>query len=403
MSPSSGDVAQAPDSKSTSGLASVIRGLTGKKSSNPPSPALASVPATNPSFVRQFNSTSTLRSAIYGGPSNHEQLYEQLRTEKPLPERLAAAETLRYAVADYPLSGVTIIWYAGKDLIGSTKPVEARIAGFELLTACVKHGSSTDLERKEYFDTLTAPANLEDFHLQLAALIELAKHGRDLSGFHYDTIPLLTKWLRQSFLEASSARKQAGRSQNRAYKSKALLGEETNLAQLFDFIVDVIKFSFNVSSERIASNLIDALLYICIHTPLSGDLKACINVIDAIVTYGAIPSPKLLECVKVLCSIHCLVNDVQAEAWRTISNLCKSHNGQTTVRILLDILREPPLDRAQEKQTIREIRGALSVLERLTAKDGEKGYPQVPFALLMDGLAMQTLSSMPKSRLTYCA
>ena len=280
---------------------------------------------------------------------------------------------------------MTSIFKEGKDLVDASKPVEARVVGFELLTACVQHSSSTDPERLAYFRVLTAPANPEDFHLQLASLVELAKHGRDLSGFHYDVIPLLTSWLRQTFAVTSAARKQAGR-YNRAQKGKAPLGEETNLALLFAFIVDVIKFSFNVSNEEITSDLIDVILYICVHTPLSSDLKACINVIDATITYGEIPGTKLVDCIKVLCSIHCLVEDVEAEAWRSISNLCKSHNGQTTVRILLDILRIPSTDNTLEKQTLREIRGALSVLEKLFAKDGEDGYPLVPFTILMDSL-----------------
>lgn len=278
------------------------------------------------------------------------------------------------------------IWLAGRDLIEPSKPREARIAGFELLTACVQHTSSTDLERKEYFDTLTAPANSEDFHLQLSAVVELAKHGRDLSGFQYEALPLLNSWLREAFLVTTKARKDASR-QYRSLKGKAPLGEETNLALLFALVVDVIKFSFNVSTEETTNDLIDVILYICVHTPLSGDLRSCISVIDAIVTYGAIPGKKLLECVKVLCSIHCLVEDVQPEAWRSISNLCRSHDGQTTVRYLLNILRQPNLVGSNEKQTIREIRGALSVLEKLFAKDGENGYPLVPFTLLMDGLS----------------
>jgi hypothetical protein len=281
---------------------------------------------------------------------------------------------------------VTSIFKQGKDLIEASNSRDARIAGFDLLTACVKQTTSTDPERLAYFRVLTSPANPSDFHLQLASLVELAKHGKDLSGFHYETLPLLTIWLRHNFDVTTVARKLAGR-QNRTQKGKAALGEETNLSLLFAFIVDVIKFSFNVSSEETTGDLIDVILHICTHTTLSGDLRACINVIDAIVTYGDIPSNKLIDCVKVLCSIHCLVNDVQAEAWRSISNLCRSHNGQTTVRILLEILNNPPTDNTDSKQSIREIRGAISVLEKLFAKDGENGYPLVPFTLLVAALS----------------
>jgi hypothetical protein len=380
MSPSSGDVTQTPDSKSSGGLASVFKTLTGTKSTRSPIPQS---PAS--SISQHLNGTKLLKETNYGGPASYELAYEQLKFGNPLPYRLAAAQSLRHAVQDYPLSSITSIFKEGKDLIEETQPVEARIAGFELLTACVQHGSPTDPERLVYFRVITASSNPEDFHLQLAALVELAKHGRDLSGFHYYAIPLLTLWLRQTFTVTTAARKQAGK-YNRSIKGKAPLGEETNLALLFAFIVDIIKFSFNVASEETTGELIDVVLYICVHTPLSSDLKACISVIDATIIYGEIPSNKLLDCVKVLCSIHCLVEDVQPEAWRTISNLCRSHNGQTTVRILLDILRSPLPEDAKEKQTIREFRGALSVLEKLFSKDGQNGYPLIPFTLLMEAL-----------------
>lgn len=276
------------------------------------------------------------------------------------------------------------VFKQGKDLIESRNPKEARVSGFELLTACVQQTTTTDPERLAYFQVLTAPANPEDFHLQLASLVELAKHGKDLSGFHYEILPLLTSWLRHHFAVTSAARREAGR--NRSSKTKAPLAEETNLTLIFAFIVDVIKFSFSVSSEETTGALIDAVLYICVNTPLSGDLKASIDVLNAIITFGDIPGPKLLGCVKVLCSIHCLVNEVQPEAWRAIGNLCRSHNGYKTVRILLNILQDPPVDSPSGKQTVREIRGALSVLEKLFAKDGKNGYPLVPFTLLIAAL-----------------
>jgi hypothetical protein len=400
-----GDVAQTPEPKSKSGLASVFKSLTGSKPSK-------SLNTQSPASITQPLSETSALNAIYGGPPNHEQLFEQLKDANPLSDRLAAAGSLRHAVQDYPLSSVsylkvgyqyllnepqvTSVFKEGKDLIEASKPEEARIVGFELLTACAQHSSSTDPERLAFFRVLTAPANSADFHLQLASVVELTKDGKDLSGFHYHVFPLLTSWLRQIFTVASAARKHA-KQQNRVQKGKAApLGEETNLEKLFSFIINVIKFNFNIANEEATGNLMDAVLNICIHTPVWGDLKACIHVIDAIITYGEIPGNRLADCVKVLCSIHCLVEAVQADAWRSIRNLCRSHNGQTTVRILLDILRSPPMDGGTEKQTIREIRGALSVLQKLFSKDGEKGYPLVPLSLLMDSLSRAVTIEHPK-------
>jgi len=280
---------------------------------------------------------------------------------------------------------VTSIWYAAKDLINPGNPPAARHAGYELLTACVKHVSSTDLERKEYFNTLTANLDPDDFHLQLAAVVELAKHGKDLSGFHYDAFPLLTRWLRMCFDTLERARKQPRQTANKAGQGKLPLGEETNIHQLFNFIINIIKFSFNVSDDEETGNLIDEIIFIAFSAVSPKELGACVRVLDAIVTYGAIPSEKLKDCVTVLCSIHFMVRDLKSEAWHTIGNLCKSHNGHATIGILLDALRHP--ERNQQTQTnVRELRGALSVLERIIEENGDDGYPTVPFSLLMDAL-----------------
>jgi hypothetical protein len=100
MSPSSGDVAQTPEPKSSSGLASVFKSLTGSKSSKSPN---AQLPA---SAAQQLSGASPLKNAIYGGPPNHEQLYEQLKPGNLLSDRIVAAEALRHAVQDYSLSSV---------------------------------------------------------------------------------------------------------------------------------------------------------------------------------------------------------------------------------------------------------------------------------------------------------
>jgi len=100
MSPSSADVAQTPEPKSTSGLASVFKSLTGSKSlrnPNPQSPASSS---------QHRNDPITTPAAVYGGPPNFEQLYEQLKSGNTLADRISAAESLRHAVLDYPLDGV---------------------------------------------------------------------------------------------------------------------------------------------------------------------------------------------------------------------------------------------------------------------------------------------------------
>ncbi|KAI0012781.1 hypothetical protein F4779DRAFT_614225 [Xylariaceae sp. FL0662B] len=386
MSPSPGAEAQSPqDSKSSGGLASVFKGLAGaaKLTKSPPAPVQPSGPSISAHIAERFSSTPAL---LRGLPPQHTESFEQLRNGS-MSDRVAAANTLRYAITDYPLNPVLDIWYAAKDLIEPANPKATRLAGWELLTECVKHGSSTDLERREYFQTITAPANPEDFYLQLAALADLTSRARNLSGFEYDVFPLLSNWLKTSF-DAVRAARGAAKKHGSRMKGKALAtGEDRNFADLFAFIADIIKFNFIVADDRAAEELIDVLLDICMNTSVEEDLQACIGVMDAIVTFGIIPGDKLKTCVQVLSSIHCLVPNLQKDAWHTLAMLCRSHNGQATVRLLLEVLKNHPTDADKKKEVVREVRGALSVLTKLVLKSSEKGYPTVPYALLVDGLS----------------
>ncbi len=102
MSPPAGEVSQTPESKTSSGFASVFKSLTGGKPSKSPVPHS---PATVPQ-QSAIAGANVLPTAVYGGPPNYEQLYEQLKAGNPLADRVIAASALRYAVQDYPLSSV---------------------------------------------------------------------------------------------------------------------------------------------------------------------------------------------------------------------------------------------------------------------------------------------------------
>ncbi|PQE16627.1 GTPase activating protein [Rutstroemia sp. NJR-2017a BBW] len=387
MPPPTGDAAQNTDSKSSSGLASVFKSLTGGKPSKSPS---TQSPA---STLQQLENRISAQRSNSAGATNQQHAIAQLKDGQSPAERVRAAEYLRQAVIDYPMSNVGLvsaIFVAAKDLIKSSQP-EVRVAGFELLTACAQCTSSNDPERSSYFQVLSASASREDFHLQLRSLVELSRHGKDLSGFHYELLPLLTTWLNETWSAttiARNARKKASR-QSATPKEHPPSQEETNLALLFAFIVDVLKFSSNIISPAICSKLLSQILDICTSSATEADFKACNQVIDAIITYGDVPDGKLRPCVRVLCSIHSSLWHVHQDAWRCISNLCTSHHGLKMVRILMEIVSKPLLDKSDTKQynqNIKEVRGAIAALEKLFAKDAKDGYPLVPFTLLMSSL-----------------
>jgi hypothetical protein len=95
----------------------------------------------------------------------------------------------------------------------------------------------------------------------------------------------------------------------------------------------------------------------------------------------------LKECVQVLGSIYCMVPTLQKDAWHTLSILCRSHNGQAVVRIFMDVLKEASNDSDKKREEIRDVRGALLILLKLVTKSTEKGYPAIPYSLLLEGMA----------------
>ncbi|KAK3500019.1 uncharacterized protein B0T23DRAFT_435421 [Neurospora hispaniola] len=396
MSPSPGDDVSHPETtKSASGgLASVFKGLAGgklTKSSPPLQPPMATMTTVASQPSRDRFDVLPVTPVLRGLPQEHMEHFARLKTGQ-LNDRIAGANALRYAITDYPLNPIMEVWNAAKDLIDGDKPENARVAGWRLLTECVKDTSATDFERREYFRTLTAQtAHPDDFPLQLEALEYLTNRGRNVAGFYYDIFPLLTVWLANTFDAARLARRA-----NKSAKGKTLVTvEDQSFSRLFALIRDVVKFNFKYASDAAVGRLMDNLLEICNRTSQEDDLAACISVIDAMVTFGSVPNGKLRDCIQVLSSIHCLVPSRQKDAWHTLSNICKSHHGQSTVRILLDVLRNAPAapDKERDRDVIRDIRGALTVLKKLLGKSAEKGYPGVPLALLVDGLANVCTSS----------
>ncbi|KAB5563219.1 hypothetical protein GE09DRAFT_1056922 [Coniochaeta sp. 2T2.1] len=390
MPTSSSEDAPHPEARGIGGLAGVLRNLTGSKKSPPPQLTLGNVSSM---FPPDNAAAAAPKDEL---PPEHVVAFRQLR-DGSINDRIAAAENLRLAVTDYPLASVLDIFHAGEDLIEQSKTDAARAAGWQLLDSCVKHQYSKDADRKTFFRVISAPANPKDFHLQLAAVEDLTRAGRELRGFEYDLFPLLTKWLHYAY----NAKKASRKHHNSLLRSKstkgrpAPTGEDHNFAHLFTFVEKVIKFNFKAADDNAIALLLDELCGICNDTTIEGDIRACIGVIDAIVTFGTIPEDRLKPCIDVLSSVHSMVRALEKDAWHTISNICKSHHGQSTVRICLDTLRGYQTVMDTGATAVRVVRGALSILQKLLAKSSEKNYPSVPLTLLADGLANV---AMTKSR-----
>ncbi|KKA27870.1 hypothetical protein TD95_003232 [Thielaviopsis punctulata] len=373
------------------GLVGVFRGLTGARlqtnrsqpssaSSAPPTTVSTPVSLTRPLNLPPSPSLPTRPATTMRGlKDSHQALLENLRSGSPA-QRITAANGLRFMLRECQIELVMEIWRAGKDMIEPLQSPDIRAAGWELLTGCVSYREAEGMHRHEFFEGISREANPDDFHLQLAALNDLSKGGRDLSGFDYSLFPLVVRLLSKAFKAASAARPV------RQTSKTTLTGLDHNLGNVFEFLLALIRYSFSYADDKVVCSIIDTLVEICVQTFSLDDLEKSISVIKAILTYGAIPAERLGPCVKVLGSIFCKVSSLKTEAWDTIELLLQSHNGQAVTRHFLDVLRGFPIDSPIGKDATREVKGSLAVILQILSMPSADRLPPLPFSVLADGL-----------------
>ncbi|KAI9683820.1 MAG: Tuberous sclerosis 2-like protein [Trizodia sp. TS-e1964] len=399
MSPSAGEPPQTPERKlSSSGLAGVFKHLAGGRLNRSPVPvtpstALSISPVANVFLSRSVGMGDTSTGMeLYGALAQNELLFQQLKPGRPFLERIAAAEAFRQVIEMYPLNGVINIWSAAHDLIDQSNPPDVRKAGFELLTTCVKHSDpSAELERRQYFETLSAYWHDDDFALQLAALRQLTNHGKSLGASQYSILPVLNKWLKYWFQLSASARAIIKR--ELGTKPTGVLLAEKNLAAIFTFTTEVLRFNFPILLEENVVVLLEQVIFVCKKTTAEADIGLSIQIFNAIITYGYVPVQMLRPTIEILCTVIQSIKNLYEASWAAMRNLCRSSLTHSTVSILLDILHEAPQNQSQ----LNTVRGALMVMENVMTFDKTENLPSVPFAIFID--AVQSSLGINSSRL----
>ena len=310
-------------------------------------------------------------------------LLRLLEKQQALSERLAAAEEACLSVQSYPPELATKIWEAAKDLISKSSSVESRKAGYELLLACVQHNGLGQEDRRNMFESLTAPANPEDFHFQLSGLEHLSKQGQNLAPFEAALFSMLPKWLDDCHQASSTAR--VNYKKERSSRPSESLREEAVLNQLFRFIIAAINAGPKLIQEQHLVELLRQTSMICRKTTSKADVENSIDVLDAATTSLYIPLEVLNVCVEVLCAIYGTVIDLAEPTWNALSRLLKSSIGGETISVILDILTTPP---EQHGRTPNTVRGALYVLKNIVCSNGAEDLPVLPFSTVVDTLRL---------------
>ncbi|KAA8913092.1 hypothetical protein FN846DRAFT_886779 [Sphaerosporella brunnea] len=391
------DPAPSEPSRAQSGIANVFRNLGLRNRSGF---SIQSSPATPSSSSNPNRSTSQFEYFAEGSDNGgQDELLERLRRERPIQDRVLAAEILRSNVGDFPSQVVAEIWHIAQDLVRDEYPAEARQAGFKLLTACLRAlNEPSALDRLRYYRTIAQHDNMEDFDDQLQAMIVLTSGGRNLSSFEREIGGLLSKWLRVLFSEAGRARQIRKREGG---SSETVSGAEFCLKELFKFVTDIIKFNFGTFEEREITKLLSDVLSISRKTTNKKDIECSITFIETLITYGYIPPDALRPCIEILCGTYSTIRDLADDTWNAVSNLCKSHMAHKCILTLLDITRKP--HRKSAPPNTNTLRGALWFLEKLLLENGENGLPKVQFSIVMTAFRDALSRDSPRLDMTICA
>jgi len=381
--------------KAQSGLANVFRNLGLRNRSGF---SVSSTPAT-PSSSNANRSASQFEYFAEPSDDNGQgELLERLRKGKPLQDRVVVAELLRSTVVDLPSPVVAEIWHIAQDLVHDDHPVEARQAGFKLMTACLKAlNEPSALDRLRYYRTIAQHERIEDFDDQLQAMLVLTLGGRNLSSFERVIGGLLSKWLKILFQEAGRARKLR---QREGGSADTVSGAEFCLKELFKFVTDIIKFNFQAFEEREISQLLSDILFISRKTTNKKDIECAITFIETLITYGYIPPDSLRPCIEILCGTYSTIRDLADDTWNAVSNLCKSHMAHKCVLTLLEISRKSK--RSSSAPNMNTLRGAIWFLEKLLLENGENGLPKLQVSVVMSAFRDTLSRDFPRLDMSVC-
>ncbi|KAJ6264721.1 Tuberin [Drechslerella dactyloides] len=365
--------------------------------SSPPPHTDASSTSPNGDYSNGLTAADGPRVANAGGSVHMHHMLLQLKQGNAMPTRINAAEALCQALVEYPVQAVSTVWLTAQDLADIHNPPAARQVAFRLLIACISQSEGSSLDRITYFRAIANSHSTNDFELQLEALVALTNNGKDLVAFERDIQPLLSRWLKGWFREATAAR-QARKRDN--YPTNTYSQAEANLQQLFSFLIGVVKFSFKTFQERELVALLNDVLSICKKTTSKEDITRSLMFIDALITYGYIPKPSLTPCIEVLCGAYATIRDLTDATWNAISNLCKSYMAHNSILALRSILESP--SRKESQFNSNTLRGAVCFCERLLLGSGENGLPEIQISTVMTAYRASLSANNPRLELDLC-
>lgn len=229
------------------------------------------------------------------------------------------------------------------------------------MIACIERDEDHYGSRLAYYNTIinySETSGLQDFDLQLQALVSLTTTGRNVDDFFLASskLPvLLIAWTQM--LNAETQLVRVGN------KSDILFTWGTSVESMFhsflQFLVRLFSEHHVLFSNPEISTLVFETVNICGTTPSENDIEHCLNFLHAVICHSFLPAPTLSPLLDMLCSVSVLPQRAE-QAWSLVEELSKSYISNNTFVTLCEILQNASAD-----SNSSTIIGATIYVERL--------------------------------------
>ena len=306
---------------------------------------------------------------------------DDLHNARALSDKIAVVKAASVEIQFRSMETVSAILAAAEDFTQEGAPLEARKAGFNLLTASASHSGLDNNDRSKLMTMITIPFLAADSSPQILALRQLTDSGRNLAPLDRSLPPYLNRRIEEVFEDTTIARTTLKKQKPR--RSAQPVGEELSLGNLLSLLRDIVCNSPKAFEDDQLVLLVRNLVKISKKTTVDLDLRAVVEIFRAITEFSRIPSSTLESCIEVLCATSYVAKSINT--WPCFQNLLRSGDQAETIDILLNFLLEP------SELSDNVIRGVVATLNNVISSNGENGLPLVPLSTLAYSLRAVSL------------
>ncbi|KAL1916900.1 uncharacterized protein VTP21DRAFT_5097 [Calcarisporiella thermophila] len=296
-----------------------------------------------PSSHTSLSETLGISQASSSRPLYAKNIIQALNATTSPTKRIQVVEELCEIVKKYPIVDIDAVWSALASMLSPESPANARQICFKFIVAC-HQGNANELNsvtRAVFYRDIRKNFSWDDFEDRFAALRELTRNGRDVSGFEKNIPKLLCDWL------AAALRLDSER--------KSLTGTTTSMPPVSDsntipylqpivkLIANIVKFNAACCEDTDMKALIDGVAEACLRTKNDHDRTVCLEFAEIVMPFGFVPVPAMTSFVRMLCHLSSFEHFTK-QSWAVMKNLLKNHGGLNAIRCLCKTIECDPTE-----------------------------------------------------------